>query len=160
MKKYTVLSFGLLAVLAFSSCKSQESAYKKAYEKSKEIAMQEPTTGQTAVAVVPPVQTVTPQTVTPSEPTDAKVVRESVELVSGSGLKDYSVVCGSFGLKANAEGLQQTLKKKGYDAQVAFNPANKMYRVIASTFADRGEAVRSRDELRATYPDAWLLYNK
>jgi hypothetical protein len=35
-----------------------------------------------------------------------------------------------------------------------------MYRVVASTFSDKASAVRSRNDLRATYPDAWLLYNQ
>ena len=35
-----------------------------------------------------------------------------------------------------------------------------MYRVIASTFTEKGAAVQSRDQLRADYPDAWLLFNK
>ena len=35
MKKYMVLCAGLCVALAFSSCKSSESAYKKAYEKAK-----------------------------------------------------------------------------------------------------------------------------
>ena len=33
MKKLVVLGMGLCVALAFSSCKSSESAYKKAYEK-------------------------------------------------------------------------------------------------------------------------------
>ena len=35
MKKYLVLAFGLCVAMAFTSCKSSESAYKKAYEKAK-----------------------------------------------------------------------------------------------------------------------------
>ena len=38
MKKITVLSMGMCAVLALASCgKSKESAYKKAYEKDGEL---------------------------------------------------------------------------------------------------------------------------
>ena len=36
MKKIVVLGMGLCVALAFSSCKSSESAYKKAYEKAKQ----------------------------------------------------------------------------------------------------------------------------
>ena len=36
MKKYTLLCVGLCAAMAFTSCKSSESAYKKAYEKAKQ----------------------------------------------------------------------------------------------------------------------------
>lgn len=39
-------------------------------------------------------------------------------MVNGSGIKAYSVVVGSFSVQTNAEGLQSTLKEKGYSAQV------------------------------------------
>ena len=64
-------------------------------------------------------------------------------------------------LKANAEGLANTLKSAGYEAQIVFNSARNMYRVVASTFADKSGAVKSRNQLRAgKYPDAWLLLKK
>jgi cell division septation protein DedD len=82
--------------------------------------------------------------------------------VNGEGLNNFSVVVGSFSLKANAEGLQQTLKQQGYNAQVVVNnnvePA--MYRVVATTFATKGEAAASRASLQTKYPGAWLLYAK
>ena len=90
------------------------------------------------------------------------VRQESVSVVSGAGLKNFSVVVGSFSLRANAEGLQQTLKSKGYDAQVVVNnnvsPA--MYRVVATTFDTKAEAASSRNALQEQYPGAWLLYAK
>ena len=90
---------------------------------------------------------------------NVSVRQESVTLINGSGLKDFSVIVGSFGLISNAEGLQQRLKAAGYDAQIVKNEDKNMYRVVASTFAGKADAVNSRDQLRATYPDAWLLYN-
>lgn len=161
MKKYVVLSLGLCVALAFTSCKSSESAYKKAYEKAKLQEMQETQNQQ----VENQQETVTPVTpVTPTTPTNntenVSVRQEKVEMISGAGLKSYSVICGSFSLKANAEGLQSTLKGKGYEAQIVYNPANRMYRVAATTSDDKGTAVQSRDQLRTDYPDAWLLYNK
>ena len=71
----------------------------------------------------------------------------------------FSVVVGSFGLLSNAESLYQRLKDAGYDAQVVKNEDKNMYRVVASSFAEKSSAVSSRDQLRNTYPDAWLLYN-
>ena len=41
MKKLVVLGMGLCMALAFTSCKSSESAYKKAYEKAKQQEMAE-----------------------------------------------------------------------------------------------------------------------
>jgi cell division protein FtsN len=79
-------------------------------------------------------------------------------VVNGAGLKNYSVVVGSFSVIANAEGLQQRLKNAGYSAQIVKNEERNMYRVIASTFDSKADAVQSRDQLRATYQDAWLLF--
>ena len=90
---------------------------------------------------------------------NVQVRQEKVSVVNGSGLKNFSVVVGSFSVKANAEGLQQRLRDAGYDAQVAKNVDRDMFRVIASTFDDKLSAVNSRDQLRTQYPDAWLLYN-
>ncbi len=42
MKKLVVLGVGVCMVLAFASCKSSESAYKKAYEKAKQQELAEP----------------------------------------------------------------------------------------------------------------------
>lgn len=164
MKKYLLLGAGLSMVFAMTSCKSSESAYKKAYEKARQqqavTTDQEPaTTEQTTVEVTPTTSVVTPQS-TSTDVNSVPVRTETVTVVSGNGLKAYSVVCGSFSLQANAEGLQRTLTNAGYAAQVAYNNGNKMYRVVASTFDDKASAVQSRDVLRATYPDAWLLYKK
>ena len=57
MKKLAVLSMGVCVALTFSSCKSSESAYKKAYEKAKQQELAEtqsvaPTEEQTAEALI------------------------------------------------------------------------------------------------------------
>lgn len=161
MKKITVLSMGMCAVLALASCgTSKESAYKKAYEKAQQ---QEQQAAQAPVAqepVVAPLETQAPSD-EQTEVDNATVRSEDVSLISGSGLLSYSVVVGSFSLKANAEGLASTLKSAGYDAQIALNTERNMYRVVASTFADKAAAVKSRNQLRAgKYPDAWLLLKK
>lgn len=154
MKKLVVLGMGVCMVLAFASCKSSESAYKKAYEKAKQQELAEPQV-ETPVEVTP----VVAAPVTKKSADTAGVRQEKVTVVSGTdGLKDYSVVVGSFGVKANAEGLKNTLDAQGYNATIAFNAEKAMYRVIASSFADKAAAAESRDALRAKYPDAWLLY--
>lgn len=63
-------------------------------------------------------------------------------------------------MRANAEGMQNTLKKAGYNAQVAYNSERNMYRVVVTTFDSKANAVESRNSLRSTYPDAWLLMKK
>ena len=83
-----------------------------------------------------------------------------MSVINGAGLKNFNVVVGSFSVRANAEGLQNTLKNRGYDAQVAYNSAINMYRVVAATSDSKSEAVSKRDALRSQYPDAWLLFNQ
>ena len=159
MKKSLILCAGICLSLAFAGCSgSKQSAYKKAYEKAKaQEAVQQP---ETEVPVVTPVEEkpVT-QTTVVDNADNVPVRQENLSVVSGNGLRNFSVVVGSFSVRANAEGLQSTLKSRGYDAQVAYNSSNQMYRVVASTFDVKTDAVRSRNELRAQYPDAWLLFN-
>lgn len=163
MKKIMVLGAAMCVALSFTGCKSSESAYKKAYEKAK--AQEQTSTDnddnmRPDAPVVAPVETVQ-QPVNQAPVVDnydnEPVRRENVSVVNGAGLKAYSVVVGSFGVKANAEGLQQRLQNAGYSAQVAFNSGNNMYRVVAATFDSKASAVQSRNQLRATYADAWLL---
>lgn len=163
MRKMFFLGAALCVAVAFTGCKSSESAYKKAYEKAKAQentttpAVQQPT--DTYVPEVAPV-TQTPVTDTRVvDNTDNAVVRqERLSVVDGAGLKSYSVVVGSFSVKANAEGLVRQLKAAGYPAQLGFNSDRNMYRVVATTFDSKADAVQSRDQLRSRYADAWLLY--
>ena len=160
MKKLMFLSAAMCVAMAFTSCKSSESAYKKAYEKAKAqersgYTAPETSTESSDAPVVAPVET---QPVTETRVVDnydnEAVRREDVSVVKGSGLKTYSVVVGSFSVKANADGLQQRLLSAGYDAQIAYN---NMYRVVASTYDSKASAVQSRNQLRSQYADAWLL---
>lgn len=153
-----MLSLGLCVVLAFTSCKSSESAYKKAYEQAKQRELAEPQ------VTVP--EEVTPVVPAPVEAASVAPVREEkVTVVSGTdNLKSYSVVCGSFGLKANAEGLKTFLEAQGYTPVIAHNADRDTYRVIVNTFEDRASAERARDSFKARFPNredfqgSWLLY--
>ena len=170
MKKYIVLCAGLCAAMTFTSCKSSESAYKQAYLKAKaqdeaQAQQQQPVVQEVQYQqpVVTPLEersTAQPRVVDNAD--NIRVRQESVTVISGTGLKAFSVVVGSFSLKANAEGLQQTLRNSGYDAQVVLNQAVSpaMYRVVATTFNSKVDAAASRDALQDKYPGAWLLYAK
>lgn len=163
MKKSMILCAGLCAVFAFSSCRSsKESAYKKAYEKAKaQEQTMSPEDMQGVAPIVSPVEESPATQTTEAESVENATVRqESVTVVNGAGLSDYSVVVGSFSLRSNAEGLYNKLKSEGQDAQLAFNAERGMYRVVAATFASKADAVASRNQFRSTYPDAWLLYKK
>jgi Cell division protein len=154
-------------MLAFASCKSSESAYKKAYEKAKQQELAEPQVEapvEVTPVVAPPVVTA-PVTETPKVADTSGIREEKVTVVSGNdGLKDYSVVAGSFGVKANADGLKEWLDAQGYQATIAFNAEKAMYRVIVSSFTDKAAAAEARDAFKAKYPNrsdfqgAWLLY--
>jgi len=165
MKKYIVLGAGLCAVMAFTSCKSSESAYKQAYLKAKaQEAAQQPVQNQPVEqnVVTPLEERTTTNTRVVDNADNVAVRQENVTVVNGAGLKNFSVVVGSFSLKANAEGLQQTLQNAGYAAQVVLNQAVQpaMYRVVATTFDTKAEAAASRNDLQVKYPGAWLLYAK
>lgn len=168
MKKLFILGIGLCIVFAFSSCKSSESAYKKAYEKAKQQELAEAANNETVVEAAPVIEQapVVEQAPAPA-PTPvvtAPVREEKVELVSGDGLKAFSVVCGSFGVKANADGLKTTLDGQGYNAKVVYNAERNMYRVIVASFDTKEEAAAARDSFKAKYPNredfqgSWLLY--
>ena len=161
MKKSVL--FGLLSVLlVMASCKSKESAYKQAYEKAK---AQE----SAQVQVNAPMQ-VTPVATTPvkSDNYDSTPVRqEQVAVVSVSGdLKDYSVVCGSFSLQANAQNLKEYLLDEGYKAGIVKNVQKNMFRVIIGSYDTKAEAAKAREAFKLKYPSradfqgSWILYNK
>jgi len=166
MNKYMFLGAGLCVAMALTSCGSSESAYRKAYLKAQQRTEQqtrteEPVVTPTETPVVTPVTTIpVNQTRITDNNDDTPVRHETVSLQSGAPLKAYSVVVGSFTLKANAEGEVQRLINKGYDARLVFTPENNMYRVVASSFDTKPEAAQSRDQLAAQYQGAWLLYAK
>lgn len=162
MKKYFVFCAAACMLISMNSCKPKESAYRQAYEKAKaqENAQSEQQAATDAPVVTPLVEHPATQTTVKDNADNATVRQEKVTVVNGDGLKNFSVVVGSFSLKANAEGLQSRLKQAGYAAQIAYNADRNLYRVVASTFDDKSQAVQSRNKLRSNYADAWLLYNK
>ena len=144
MKKLVVLGMGLCLALAFTSCKSSESAYKKAYEKAKQQELAEAQVAEEAPAAAPVVAA--PVATAPTAPVAVGTVREEkVQLVSGDGLK-------------------AKLDNDGYNAKVVYNAERNMYRVIVSSFDDRVQAAQARDSFKAKYPNnaefqkSWLLY--
>lgn len=150
------------SLLSLASCKSSENAYRQAYEKA--IQNDEP---KTETVVSQPVSTA--QVKEESKEADAAVTvrEERVSVVSGgNSLKAYSVVCGSFSLKTNADALRDRLAGDGYSALVVVNEAGKTYRVICSSHDTKEEAVSARNSFKARYPDnsdfqnSWILYNR
>ena len=74
------------------------------------------------------------------------------------------MVCGSVGIKANAEGVERDLEAEGYYPFIGFNADAATYRVVVSTHPDRASAAAARDAFKAKHPDrkdfqaSWLLY--
>ena len=68
-----------------------------------------------------------------------------------AGLRRFSVVVGSFRVRANADRLQATLRSNGHSDVVIARNERGMYRVIVGSFDDRTVAVSQRDQLRRRY---------
>lgn len=162
MKK-SILFIMMGTALMLGSCKSSQSAYKQAYEKAK--------AQETASQVNAPIEQTTAAETTTTTTTAAAdntpVRQESVSVVRMDGsLKAYSVVCGSFSVQANAEGLCQYLVSEGYKAGIVKNFDKNMYRVLIGTFDTKAEAVKAKDAFKAAYPsrsdfqEAWILLNR
>ncbi len=149
--KIWLFGLALCLVCSFTACKSKQSAYKAAYEKAKE---KEP---ETTVEETTPVYK--PKTETTAQP-EATVRKEKVTTVSGSGLKRFNVVIGSFQNKTNALSLQERMSAKGFNVILAQNES-MMYRVIVASYDDKASAASKRDQIKAQYApefqDAWLL---
>lgn len=172
MKKNLVFAFGLCALALVTSCKSRESAYRQAYEQAmaqdktqqdeQQVVTEEV---QTQTQTITPVTPTTPTTSVAEDNSDVREIKGELSVVSGAGLKTYSVVVGSFVTQANAVGLKERLQGQGYDARVVktnetINGVTGWFRVIASSYDDKASAVQSRNSLKSSYPGAWLLYRQ
>jgi len=143
-------------MFSLDSCKSKESAYKQAYEaaKAREI-------NDSQVEEVTPVSKPAPAPVT-NVPTDV-TQRERVTAIDGAGIKQFSVVVGSFLNKTNASSLKERMANQGFSSFLAQNEKG-MYRVIVATFSDRASAVVEKERIKNKYypdfQDAWILDNQ
>lgn len=170
MKKIMVLGAAMCVAMAFTSCKSSESAYRKAYDKAQaqEAAYNNNENANkqadTDVPVVAPVeQKSVDQTAVVDNNDNVPVRHENVSYESGEPLKAYSVVVGSFSIKANADDLLSRLQHAGYKASVVSADINgtPFYRVLSATADTKGEAVSSRNAIKGSMynpkGDAWIL---
>lgn len=167
MRKHLFVCMGLCTLALFTACKSQESAYKQAYEQAKaneanDVVVITPQEEKTE-PVVAPVQKQDPVVVEDNTP--VRTIQGGLSVIKGEPLRAYSVVVGSFMNQTNAEGLYNTLINRGYNARVVrtnetISGHTGWYRVAASSYDAKNQAVSSRNGLQGTYPDAWLLFNK
>lgn len=161
MKKIFVIVLAVCSVFAVSSCKSSKDAYQMAYE---EARMAEGQGQQSGAVEIEPVASSTVKNV--AEDTTYRTEKVVVATGNENALKAFSVVCGSFSTKENADKILEYLLGEGYAAVVAQNPETGMYRVICASFDTKEEAAASRAKFKAAHPNnsdfqkAWLLYNK
>lgn len=175
MSKYYLMGAALIATTIISCKSSDESSYKKAYEKARaqELYAQDDSDPVEVTNVAPAEETksytsirqrraasTTTTTTTKATNNNTNFRQERLTVVSGGTLKVYNVVAGSFKSQDNANKRCNELSAKGFSAKVAQNPDTGMYRVIASSHDTKEAAISSRDKLRSSYPDAWLLYKK
>ena len=164
-----------MAALVMTSCKSQESAYRAAYEKAKAqeatqvattpVAVPQQTTVVTTPTQVATTETVPVQTTTNVADAELRTIKGGYSVVEGAAVKTYGVVVGSFSLQANAQNLYSRLAGEGWQPTVVktnetISGITGWYRVVAASYDNKEQAVQTRDKLRAAYNGAWLLYSK
>lgn len=162
MKKSIILTAAVCATVVLASCSSsKESAYKKAYLAAQQ--QEQTVTSEPETPIVAPVEE-TPVVAPAQENYDNVAVRhENASYEDGANLKAFSVVVGSFSVKANANDLMGRLQNAGYNASMASTTVNgtKFYRVISGTYDTKGEAARSKANVSGgTFnpkSDAWIL---
>ncbi len=162
MKKIMYLGVALCAALVVTSCKPKESAYKKAYEKAKQQELAQQAEAEKTEAVVADVPVVVKEKAATTVATPV-VRKERATPQDNATMKEFSVVCGSYLTKSNADALMERMKSAGYAAFLAQNPETKMYRVIIATFDSKQDAAVARDDFKAKYPNnedfqkSWIL---
>jgi cell division protein FtsN len=152
-KSYLLWGLALAMLFSFNACKPKQSAYKAAYEAAKAKEVQDNNT----------VEETTPVTKPSYNASSATVQKEKVTAVDGAGIRQFSVVIGSFLNKTNAVSLKERMANQGFNSFLAQN-SKGMYRVIVATFGDKSSAVSERERVKDKYypdfQDAWILDNQ
>ena len=177
MNRILLLSVAVCLFLGFVSCKPKQSAYRAAYEQAKERDLDEDEPVDIVVLdgeeedVDGPSEVVVPvskprETYQPTTPVAQPYETTRQERInpfmgeSGSGLRRYSVVVGSFRNQTNAYSLRDRMQRDGYHPILGENPSG-MIRVIVTSFDSKSEALNSRESIRRRYypnfQDAWIL---
>ncbi|MBP5213314.1 MAG: SPOR domain-containing protein [Bacteroidales bacterium] len=157
MKKIILMATAAIALLSFSSCKSQKLL-------SEATSVADPAAEVTEVAPIQYNATVKPAPEAPVVQANDRTEQISVVDAGDSGkLKSFNVIVGSFGTKSNAENQKSKMVSRGYNAFLVQNTSG-MYRVVAGSFDTREAATAVRDIIRSTYSseqgtcaEAWLL---
>lgn len=71
---------------------------------------------------------------------------------------NYFIIAGAFSVKENADNLIESLVLKGYNATIAGQNRNGLYRVSIEGFSDKEIALKKTEEFRkGEFPGAWLF---
>jgi cell division protein FtsN len=145
-KKILIICTAAVIGISMISCKSKQSV-------TEISSAHEPATVET-----PAVQETTPATT----PAEREVTRsEAFKLAAGETntaamSKKYHVQVGAFTVHDNARNLRAKLVNEGNDALVVENDRG-MLRVIIASYNTYQEARAKINQIRDTYPDAWVL---
>ncbi|PKP46445.1 MAG: hypothetical protein CVT94_14820 [Bacteroidetes bacterium HGW-Bacteroidetes-11] len=90
-----------------------------------------------------------------------ETVKEAEVIATPEAVKvenNYFIIAGAFGVKENADKLVESLKAKGYNASIAGQNRNGLFRVSIEGFSEMEIALQKTEEMRkGDFPGAWLL---
>ena len=166
MKRNVLLILGLATVLVACSKKYYPEMYQKAGEDAPVMVKTEKDTVLHA-PVLPADTLITADTINVAQKAEQVVdaivekatIRETNDTYTSGGVavqQQYHVVVGSFQSEVNAQNLQITLQKQGFNAMVAVNQ-NGLFRVFMYSADTEVEIRKALAKARVTYPDAWML---
>ncbi len=141
----------LVLPLFFSCCKSNEKAYQAAFEKMKEKDAEMLKIEQADILGD------SSETLVKQTSTNLKV-SESVTVVFGDAknLSRFNIVLKSFINRTNAKSLYERMKEEGRLAVLVQN-SKKEYRVIVESCKYEMDADKILNEVKKSWPDAWIL---
>ncbi len=147
----TMRLFFLVAVVGLTlfSCKS----------KQKVTEIKSANVPATTTVAVTPTEKPTPIASQPEVTRSESFKLASGETNSDAMNKKYHVQVGAFSNHDNARNLRAKLVSEGNSSLVVENESG-MLRVIIASFNEYGEARAKIDQIRGTYPDAWVLVQK
>ncbi|OJV44728.1 MAG: hypothetical protein BGO29_15225 [Bacteroidales bacterium 36-12] len=149
-KTFRLFLFVFFVGMTMVSCKSKQ-------------AVTEIKSATTPATTVAPVQEAPKPVV--NQPAEPEVTRsEAFKMAAGetnsTGFnKKYHVQVGAFQNHDNARNLRSKLASEGNSALIVENE-NGMLRVIIASFDEYADARAKINQIRGTYPDAWVLVQK
>ena len=145
MNKIWIVTIAMGLFFGLGACKPKQSAYKAAYDRAQEKTVDDQDD---------------PIPVRPAPQSTADATKERVQVISGSDLRKFSVVIGSFVNRTNAENLKKRMEADGFKVVLVQNESG-MYRVIVASFDEKYDAAQERNRIKVKYSpdfqDAWLL---